>query len=100
MNFSKKSKIMNLKINTIEDVRTFFGEIINERVNIHPDDDFKSIINIKTGSSTFTEEEAELHNKLMDKCFEVCEQSGVDIYNLAMEVDLKKTGLDQLIPLP
>jgi hypothetical protein len=36
----------------------------------------------------------------MEQAFDVCEQKGVDIYNLTMEVYLKETGLDQFIPLP
>ena len=36
----------------------------------------------------------------MNKSFEICENANVDIYDLMMELHLKKSGRDHLIPLP
>jgi hypothetical protein len=36
----------------------------------------------------------------MNKCFEVCEKEGADIYEVMLEVSLIETGMDKFIPLP
>jgi len=87
-------------IQTIEDVESFSRLLIAEGANFHPDDDFATYVNIETGEPTYTPEEAELRNALMNRAFEVCDINGVDIYNVTMEVFLKETGLDKYIPLP
>ena len=87
-------------IYTMDDVEIFTKELIEEGDNIHPDDDFRDLINTETNEPSFTEEEAEIRNKLMEQCFEVCEKNGVDIYDFSMEIYLKETGLDKFIPLP
>jgi hypothetical protein len=88
------------RVQTIKDVKTYFTQIIDEGTNIHPDDDFKDIVNIKTGEVTYSKDEAVLRNKLMQECFVVCESTGHDIYDLGLTIHLKKTGLDKFIPLP
>jgi hypothetical protein len=88
------------RIATIDDAVTFSKQLLDEGTNFHPDDDFTTYINTDTGESSYTTSEAEVRNDLMEQAFDVCEQKGVDIYNLTMEVYLKETGLDQFIPLP
>lgn len=87
-------------VKTIGDVKTFLTQIIGEGTCIHPDDDFKDIVNTKTGEVTYNKDEAALRNKLMQECFAVCESTGQDIYDLGLTIHLKKTGLDKYIPLP
>jgi len=84
----------------IEDVSEFFSDLFQEGANAHPDDNFNDYINYETKEATYTLEEATLRNRLMNKSFEICENANVDIYDLMMELHLKKSGLDHLIPLP
>jgi hypothetical protein len=74
------------KINTIEDVKLFaFQLIYEENLSFHPDDDFADYINTETKAATYNTEQASHLNILMDKCFDVCEQSGIDIYEIMGE---------------
>lgn len=88
------------EILTLDDVKQFAKELTSEGLSFHPDDDFHDYINLETKEPTYSEEEAGLRNKLMDKCFEICEQEDVDIYTLMMEEFLLETGLNKIIPLP
>ena len=87
-------------INDINDVSRFFQDLFNEGVNAHPDEDFSQYINTETGEATYTDDDAIIRNHLMQRSFEVCDKSGVDIYDLMQEIYLKETGLDKFIPLP
>jgi hypothetical protein len=91
---------MITKLDTISDVKSFAKQIISDGVSFHPDDDFNDYVNFKEKTPCYTKEEAEFRNSLMDKCFEVCEKEGVDIYAVMLEVSLTETGLDKYIPLP
>lgn len=91
---------MIVEIKNSQDVAEFMYQVIKEGTNIHPDDDFGSIVNIPTGEPVYTEEEAGTRNRLMEECFQVCEESGLDIYDISQEVFLKETGLYKYIPLP
>lgn len=65
-------------LKTKKDVKTWFGQLVNEKkVNFHPDDDFNDF------SSILTKSEIDNYNKMMEKSFEIC---GDDIYSLALEV--------------
>ncbi|UEG54905.1 hypothetical protein LLH06_07995 [Mucilaginibacter daejeonensis] len=87
-------------IGTLEDVKIFVKQLVKEGLNYHPDDDFSQYINIQTDKPTYSPEQASLRNKLNIQCFNVCEVLGIDIYDVAQEVFLMKTGLDKYIPLP
>jgi len=88
------------KIETIDDVNLFSKHLLSEGVSFHPDDDFSDYINFKENTPLYTKDEADLRNTLMNMCFEVCENQGIDIYDTMLEVTLLETGLDALIPLP
>lgn len=90
---------MKTEIKTIEDVKDFFEQLINEGVNFHPDTPFEDYINFETGRDSFTKEQAEKYTSLLDKCFDICENQGIDIHNYANDVYLVGTGLDKFIPL-
>lgn len=87
-------------IKTINDVIIFAEQITEEGTNIHPDDNFLNIINLESNEPAYTTIEATKRNNLMSECFLLCEKEGIDIYDTILEVFLKKTGLDQSIPLP
>ena len=91
---------MITRIETIEDVKTFVKQLVEEELNYHPDDDFTKYIHIHTNESTYSKEEAAARNELNHQCFIVCERLGEDIYNISQEIFLVETGLDKYIPLP
>lgn len=77
------TQTFNFNINNIDDVRAFAKHLtFIEGVAFHCDDDFNDYINSETKEATYTQEEAELRNVTMQKCFEVCEKEGVEIYDL------------------
>jgi hypothetical protein len=77
------------EIETIEDVRTFFNELLAEELNFHPDDDFSDYINYETKQPSYTVKEAADRNRLLTQSFEVCEGVGVDIYEVCIEIFMK-----------
>jgi len=99
-NLNQLSTIVITEINSKDDVVLFATELIAEGVNFQPDEDFRNFINLKTGEETYTAKQAAVRNKLMDCSFEVCDQLGIDVYDLTMEVFLIETGLSDMIPLP
>lgn len=84
------------KICTIDDVKEFVEMQIADGLTFHPDDDFNDYININTGKPTYSRVEADLRNRLVNECFEVCEESGIDFYAMGMEIYIEKTGLSEL----
>lgn len=73
-------------IGSAEDVKAFFHHLVDERkVNFHPDDDFADYICYDDKTPTFTKEEVELYNRLMDESFDVCENEGIDIYEIGLQ---------------
>lgn len=76
-----------MEIKNLVDVTNFFKYLKEERkVIFHPDDDFKSYVNIETLEPAFTPEECKEYNDSMLKCFDVCEAEGVDIYLIGLEI--------------
>jgi hypothetical protein len=76
-------RIMNREINDIQDVKNFALFLVNEQnLNFHPDDDFSNYINLETSLPIYSEEEAKILNFQMDRCFEICDEHGSDIYEL------------------
>ena len=73
-------------VNTVDEIRQFFEYLITkEQLNFHPDEDFSIYISFKTSEPTFSKTEINHYNSLMDKAFRICEDSGVDIYKLAID---------------
>jgi hypothetical protein len=91
---------MIAKIRTLDDIKTFTKQLVEEGTNVHPDEDFINYVNIETGVDTYTPKEAMMRNVLMKQSFVVCEKLGEDIYNIMQETILIETGLDKYIPLP
>lgn len=63
-----KTKIPE-KIETIEEAKKFFDELISNREEFHPEDDPFDIIYFGTGKRLFTDEEAAKIDKLMDEVY-------------------------------
>jgi hypothetical protein len=91
---------MITEILSIPDVELFMKQLVEEGTNAHPDDDFNNYVHMETGLPAYTPEEAEIRNRLMEQCFDVCEAAGQDIYSVMQEIFLIETGLDKYIPLP
>ena len=73
-------------INTISDVEQFAKQLVQvEKISFHPDDDFKDYVT-NAKQPFYTTKEAELRNKLMNDCFEVCEREKVDVYGVMLKV--------------
>lgn len=73
-------------ITSVKDVEVFFHHLVFERkVNFHPDDDFANYICIADTPPTFTKEEVDIYNRLMDESFDVCDKAKVDIYEIGIE---------------
>jgi hypothetical protein len=78
---------MNTYINSTDEVKGFFSYLINDRkVNLNPDNNFDSYIDKDTRLATFTDYEVRLFNKMMDDCFDWCEDNGEDIYELCYDI--------------
>ncbi len=89
--FGKIYSQMNIEINTPENVKTYFQMLVNDlSLYFHPNDNFANYTIKNTKKPLFTEEEAQKHNALMSKCFEVCEKHKVDIYQIGFKVLTKK----------
>ena len=74
------------EINTVEDVKLFAFQLVNEEdLSFHPDDDFSDYINLTTQEPLYSVDEVIQLNQLLDKCFTICEQKDVDIYELMGE---------------
>lgn len=88
------------QIKTLEDIAKFAKLLHEEGLSFHPDNDFNNCVNLETEEKTYSKEEADLRNELMNQCFKVCEEHNADLYDIMSEVVLKESGLDKLIPLP
>jgi hypothetical protein len=76
-------KTLPKKIETIQDVKDFAEYIkVVDDAAISPDDSFSEYVCYKTMEPTYTKEQAQERDKLMEQCFAVCEREGVDIYEL------------------
>jgi hypothetical protein len=77
---------MLTKIKSIADVEAFFLHLINkDSLNFHPDEDFRNYVKVETGLPSYTLEEADFRNKLMEACFKVCNRENADIYAIGVE---------------
>jgi hypothetical protein len=76
------------KIDTVDDVKTFFNELNQESSNFHPDSDFTDYVHVETNKAIYTVEEAQVRNELLEQAFNVCGREGADIYELGMDIFL------------
>jgi hypothetical protein len=91
---------MITKIKNTNDVIAFAKLLVKEGISFHPDDDFNDYINLETKEPRYSKQDAKHRNKLMNQCFAVCNKEKTDIYAIMLEVMLKETGMDKIIPLP
>jgi hypothetical protein len=85
---------MKENISTVADVCAFFKHLVEvESLNFHPDERFENYIHIDTGLPSYSKEEAERRNRMMERCFEVCEEAGEEIYSIGLEIMMSKFNL-------
>lgn len=77
-------------IKTDRDLREMLTEVIsNLGWAFHPDDSMAEYVRRDTGEPFYTPEEAEKLDTFMDEAFAFCEQNGIDIYELSMQISKK-----------
>jgi hypothetical protein len=72
---------MLYEITTMKDVKTFIEQIAHEIDNFHPLEDFTDYVYPDSYFRKYTDEEAEIRNKLLDKCFDVCAYHTEDFFS-------------------
>lgn len=86
----------NSHITIVEEVKDFFRHLVFDLdLNFHPDDDFKDYINYETKERSMDDEQAELYNRLMEECFEVCGDDDT-VYELGCEMLEKRLSSQPL----
>ena len=81
----------NLAINTMADVRSFFFYLMEETrigASFHPDTPMPDYTD-RHGNPVFGREGCEAMQTKIERCFDVCEQSGHDIYEQGLELGRK-----------
>lgn len=81
-----KLQTKQVQVLDLRSVRKFFEELVENNVIFHCDDSFHDYVNSETDEKTFSSTEAERLDKIMNKCFKICESKDKDIYDLAMSV--------------
>ena len=77
-------------INNAQDIKDFFQSLYTDHdLLFHLDDPFETYTGLND-VPTFTKEEADYLNGVMDKCFDWCEANDVDPYALAGEVQVRE----------
>ena len=80
-------------INTENDLRSMLTEVIGYiGWAFHPDDSMTNYFYRDTGEPSYNLEGAQRLDLLMDEAFDFCEQHGVDIYELSMEISKELHG--------
>lgn len=79
------------KIRTAEDINALLRYVIFDLGlgwDFHPDDDFSAYGKPDKDEARFSDEESELLNQQIDRCFEVAEKIHKDIYKLTLDLQL------------
>ena len=73
------------QIQNIDDVKAFFHHLaFDMSISFHPDDTFEEMVS-PGYLGFFSPENMVLYDTLMDKCWQVCEQTDTNIYQLGIE---------------
>jgi hypothetical protein len=67
-----------------DQVEAFFHELLDQGFNFHPDSAGRDYVNAD-GKDSFTGEEADEYDRLMERSFTVCQYFDVDIYEIGVE---------------
>ena len=75
-----------MDIMDLQDVETFLEQIAHEIDNFHPMVDFNSYVYPDSYMRRYNEEEAEIRNKLLDRCFDICATSTPDFHTYLLQL--------------
>lgn len=75
----------NRGIHTRTALRRFLIELREEGLNFHPDTPFSDYVN-RDGKPSYTPEQINVRDNLLDESFAYCDANGLDIYEVAMEI--------------
>ena len=80
-------EIKKFNIESVADVKEFFTWLADNSLLIHPDDKFAWFLDFadEENPSVITAEQADDLDTMMEKCFDVCEAEGTDIYDIALQ---------------
>ena len=82
------------EIVTLKDVHTFIEQITGEIDNFNPFEDFANYVYPETHLRRYTDEEAAIRNKHLDRCFDVCVKHTPDFFTYLLNLfELEKAGL-------
>lgn len=87
--------IATKEVKNLNDVKSFFKELLEKNINFHPDDPFGEIVWFEAGKKSkpiFTKKEADRLDLLMSDCFDVCEEKNKNIYDIALRVFQKQNA--------
>lgn len=84
--------IPDFAINTTADIKTFFSWLLDHDMLIHPDDSFIWFLDFADDDAPaiITAEQAKKLDTIMHRCFDVCEATGTDIYDIALQFGWKR----------
>ena len=75
-----------MDIMDLQDVETFLEQIAHEIDNFHPKEDFRNYVYPHSYTRRYSEEEAEIRNKLRDRCYDVCARYSPDTYTYIFQL--------------
>jgi len=80
-------------IKTENDLQALLTEMISYLGwAFHPDEPMTEYVQRDSGEPSYTSEEAQRLDNLMDKAFDFCEQHEIDIYELSIEISKELHG--------
>ena len=80
-------------IKTKENLHSMLAEVISYLGwAFHPDNSMTEYVRKDNNAPSYSPEEAERLDRLMDEAFGFCEQNGIDIYELSMEISKELHG--------
>lgn len=80
-------------INSKENIEAFFDALINKLdLNFHPDTPFTDYVGTD-GTNTFTEQQANALDAIMNLCFNYCDSNDLDIYEIGYPLLAKRLNI-------
>ena len=70
----------------MQDVESFIEEVAQEIDDFHPLNDFANYLYPSTDMRRYTEEEAEVRNRRLEMCFDVCAKHKPDFFTYLMQL--------------
>ena len=75
-----------MEIMDLNDVETFLEQIAHEIDNFNPLEDFKNYVYPDSYTRRYTDEEAEVRNKLLGRCLDICATSTANTHTNLLQL--------------